>query len=235
MPLAVSEPLSSLSSQPCATLATFSCSMITSCNRNCHMLISAARFALIWKDLCAVTISSTRSPRSSSRLRLCARRAWISPAYTGGESFSNSMLRLESSLNAKGSHSPLGILMRISDSSTTVTGRRQIDKRSDLEPRMTMCVTSSMVEQMTPSTARIMSPCTSVPSRSAGPPVVMAPTVTSPSHKSTATPSVPPARSRSITTSKSSSLDTRVERALSMDAVPSPTEGGCSAASKSGT
>lgn len=161
---------------------------------------------LIWNILCAVWISSTCSPRSSSRLSDCATRAWISPAYCGGESFSNSMLRLERRRNENGSHRPSGIFILISELSTSVTGRRQIERRSASEPLMTICVTSSMVWHMTPSTARMMSPWMSVPSRSAGPPLVMAPTVTSPSHRSTAMPSVPPTMSRTMVTSKNSSL-----------------------------
>jgi len=75
----------------------------------------------------------------------CATRAWISPAYCGGDSFSNSMLRLERRRKEKGSHSPSGIFILISLLSTSVTGRRQIERRSASEPLMTICVTSSIV------------------------------------------------------------------------------------------
>mmetsp|Transcript_25609 Transcript_25609/g.82712 ORF Transcript_25609/g.82712 Transcript_25609/m.82712 type:complete len:362 (+) Transcript_25609:2226-3311(+) len=118
------------------------------------------------------------------------------------------MLRLERSRKAKGSHSPVGIRIRISDSSTTETGRRTTDSRIALGPLTTMTVTSSMVAQAAPSTALMTSPCTSVPSRSAGPPVEIAPTVTSPSHRSTAMPNVPLAESRTTTTSNISSCVT---------------------------
>mmetsp|Transcript_13329 Transcript_13329/g.44476 ORF Transcript_13329/g.44476 Transcript_13329/m.44476 type:complete len:328 (+) Transcript_13329:2066-3049(+) len=132
------------------------------------------------------------------------------------------MLRFESSRKANGSHSPLGMRIRIIDSSTTETGRRQIDRRMSLGAFCTIPVTSSIVLHGQPSTPLMTSPCTSVPSRSAGPPVVMAPTVTSPSHRSTAIPSVPLPTSRMISTSKYSSFLTAwLEDAFSSDMVPS--------------
>ena len=48
-----------LRSQPCATFATFSCSMMTSCSRRCHSLMSERIGDLIWNILCAVWISRT--------------------------------------------------------------------------------------------------------------------------------------------------------------------------------
>ena len=58
LPLA-SVPNSSLSSQPCATLATFSCSMIISWSRKCHCVSSFAELAFSSKVLCPVSIAST--------------------------------------------------------------------------------------------------------------------------------------------------------------------------------
>mmetsp|Transcript_42233 Transcript_42233/g.116786 ORF Transcript_42233/g.116786 Transcript_42233/m.116786 type:complete len:249 (+) Transcript_42233:1809-2555(+) len=202
--------------------------MITSCSRRCHCASSSRELALIWNVLWPVSISSTLSSLSAASLSECARRAWISPEKSGGVSFSNSMLRLESSRKAKGSQSPVGIFISSFDSSTVVTGRRQMESVSDLEPLITICVTSSMVPHTTPSTARMMSPWMSVPSRSAGPSVVIAPTVTSPSHRSTAMPSVPPGWSRTMVTSKNSSLITLEEAAFIIDGdAMSPSASSC--------
>mmetsp|Transcript_32408 Transcript_32408/g.85034 ORF Transcript_32408/g.85034 Transcript_32408/m.85034 type:complete len:337 (+) Transcript_32408:1599-2609(+) len=197
--------------------------MITSCRRRCHCASSLLEAALISNALCPVSIASTLSAPSSFNFREWASRACISPAYCGGESFSNSMLRFESSRKAKGAHSPDGIRILISDSRTTETGRRQMESLKEMPPLMTHIVTSSIVEHDSPSTARMMSPWIKEPSRSAGPFVVIAPTVTSPSHRSTAIPNVPPCWSRVITTSKSSSFTTLFDVAFTREGPPSST------------